>query len=132
MPELRAVAPSTTCAASARARSARWDISRGTVPDADPDKPREVILSVEDLGVFYGSKQVVYDVSFDLAKAEVVALVGESGSGKTTISRSVGGLHKEWTGTITFEGDELAKAPASATPSTASGSSTSSRTPTSR
>ena len=38
-----------------------------------------------------------------------MALVGESGSGKTTISRSVGGLHKDWTGTITFEGDELAK-----------------------
>jgi peptide/nickel transport system ATP-binding protein len=48
-------------------------------------------------------------VSFDLAKAEVVALVGESGSGKTTISRSVGGLHKDWTGTITFDGDELSK-----------------------
>jgi len=86
-----------------------WDISRGTVPDADPDRPREVILSVEGLSVFYGRKQVVFDVSFDLAKAEVVALVGESGSGKTTISRSVGGLHKDWTGTIAFEGDALAK-----------------------
>ena len=86
-----------------------WDISRGTVPDADPDKQREVILSVEGLNVFYGRKHVVHDVSFDLAKAEVVALVGESGSGKTTISRSVGGLHKDWTGTIAFEGDELAK-----------------------
>ena len=86
-----------------------WDISRGTVPDADPDKAREVILSVEGLNVFYGQKHVVHDVSFDLAKAEVVALVGESGSGKTTISRSIGGLHKDWTGTISFEGDALAK-----------------------
>ncbi|MFT3872044.1 MAG: ABC transporter ATP-binding protein [Nocardioides sp.] len=87
----------------------RWDISRGTVPDADPERKREIILSVEGLNVFYGHKQVVYDVSFDLAKAEVVALVGESGSGKTTISRSVGGLHKDWTGSINFEGDSLAK-----------------------
>ncbi|HEX6148705.1 ABC transporter ATP-binding protein [Nocardioides sp.] len=86
-----------------------WDISRGTVPDADPDKPREVILSVEGLDVFYGRTHVVHDVSFDLAKAEVVALVGESGSGKTTISRSVGGLHKDWKGTIAFEGDPLAR-----------------------
>ncbi len=101
--------PSTTCGASGPSRSARWDISRGTVPDADPDKPREVILSVEGLNVFYGQKHVVHDVSFDLAKAEVVALVGESGSGKTTISRSIGGLHKDWTGTINFEGDALAK-----------------------
>jgi peptide/nickel transport system ATP-binding protein len=86
-----------------------WDMSRGTVPDADPDKQREVILSVDGLNVYYGRKQVVHDVSFDLATAEVMALVGESGSGKTTISRSVGGLHKDWTGTISFEGDSLAK-----------------------
>lgn len=86
-----------------------WDISRGTVPDADPNKEREVILSIEDLNVFYGRKQVVHHVSFDLAKAEVVALVGESGSGKTTISRCVGGLHQEWTGTISFEGEPLAR-----------------------
>ena len=86
----------------------RWDISLGTVPDADPDRVRDVILSVDGLNVFYGRKQVVHDVSFDLAKSEVVALVGESGSGKTTISRSIGGLHKDWTGTITFDGQPLA------------------------
>jgi peptide/nickel transport system ATP-binding protein len=84
-----------------------WDINRGTVPDADPDRARDVILSVEGLNVFYGRKQIVHDVTFDLAKGEVVALVGESGSGKTTISRSVGGLHKEWTGAVRFEGREL-------------------------
>jgi peptide/nickel transport system ATP-binding protein len=86
----------------------RWDISLGTVPDADPDRARDVILSVDGLNVFYGRKQVVHDVTFDLARSEVVALVGESGSGKTTISRSVGGLHKDWTGTITFDGTPLA------------------------
>ena len=84
-----------------------WDISRGTVPDTDPGKKRDIILSIDDLGVFYGRKQVVFDVSFDLGRAEVVALVGESGSGKTTISRCVGGLHKEWTGGIAFEGTQL-------------------------
>lgn len=86
-----------------------WDINRGTVADADPDKPREIILSIDDLRVFYGRKEVVHGVTFDVAKAEVVALVGESGSGKTTISRCVGGLHKEWTGSIRFDGMELAK-----------------------
>ena len=84
-----------------------WDISRGVVPDTDPDRERDIILDISDLSVFYGRKQVVFDVSFDLGKGEVVALVGESGSGKTTISRCVGGLHKEWTGEITFEGCEL-------------------------
>ena len=86
----------------------RWDISLGAVPDADRDRSREVVLAVDGLNVFYGRKQVVHDVTFDLARSEVVALVGESGSGKTTISRSVGGLHKDWTGTITFDGQPLA------------------------
>ena len=85
-----------------------WDISRGTVPDSDPDAPRDIVLDIADLTIFYGHTEVVHGVSFDVAKAEVVALVGESGSGKTTISRSVGGLHKEWRGTISFEGNQLA------------------------
>ncbi|MDO5500435.1 MAG: ABC transporter ATP-binding protein [Propionibacteriaceae bacterium] len=88
-----------------------WDINTGTVPDADPDKRREPLLSVSGLDVFYGRKQVIHDVSFDVARAEVVALVGESGSGKTTIARCIGGLHRLWTGTISFDGEELAKRP---------------------
>jgi len=107
VPELRDVAPDHRVRCIRAGEIGSWDISRGTVPDTDPDKARDIILSIEDLGVFYGHKQVVFDVSFDLGKSEVVALVGESGSGKTTISRCVGGLHKEWTGTIAFEGQQL-------------------------
>ena len=86
-----------------------WDISRGEVADAPADRAREVILAVRDLDVFYGRTQVVHGVSFDIAKSEVVALVGESGSGKTTVSRCIGGLHKEWTGGIVFDGKPLAR-----------------------
>jgi peptide/nickel transport system ATP-binding protein len=109
VPALRTLAPEHEVRCIRAEEIGTWDISRGTVPDAVPGRAREVILAVEGLNVFYGRKRVVFDVSFDLAKAEVVALVGESGSGKTTISRSVGGLHKDWTGTIAFEGDALAK-----------------------
>ncbi len=109
VPELRTIAPDHEVRCIRVDEIGSWDINIGTVPDSDPDKARDVILSVEGLNVFYGRKQVVHDVSFDLGKGEVVALVGESGSGKTTISRSVGGLHKEWTGSLTFEGRELAK-----------------------
>ena len=109
VPELVEVEPGHRARCIRVGEIGRWDISRGTVPDADPDRPRDIILDISDLQVFYGRKQVVFDVSFDLAKAEVVALVGESGSGKTTISRCVGGLHKEWTGAIGFEDVSLAK-----------------------
>uniref|UniRef100_UPI00262BB01D ABC transporter ATP-binding protein n=1 Tax=uncultured Nocardioides sp. TaxID=198441 RepID=UPI00262BB01D len=108
VPELRTIATDHEVRCIRVEEIGVWDINRGTVPDADPDKARDVILSVSGLNVFYGRKEVVHDVSFDLAKGEVVALVGESGSGKTTISRAVGGLHKEWTGSITFEGRDLA------------------------
>ncbi|MGH3347439.1 MAG: ABC transporter ATP-binding protein [Nocardioides sp.] len=108
VPELAPVAPQHDVRCIRAREIGTWDISRGTVPDADPDKAREIILSLEGLDVFYGRKHVVHDVTFDLAKAEVVALVGESGSGKTTISRSVGGLHKDWKGTISFDGEPLA------------------------
>ncbi|MDO5682019.1 MAG: ABC transporter ATP-binding protein [Propionibacteriaceae bacterium] len=88
-----------------------WDINTGTVADADPEKPRTTLLEVSGLNVFYGRKQVIHDVSFDVATAEVVALVGESGSGKTTIARCIGGLHRQWSGTISFDREELAKKP---------------------
>jgi peptide/nickel transport system ATP-binding protein len=84
-----------------------WDIDRGNVADTDPHIARDILLTIDDLRVFYGRKEVVHGVTFDVAKAEVVALVGESGSGKTTISRCVGGLHKQWTGDVTFEGRQL-------------------------
>ena len=51
--------------------------------------------------------QVVHDVSFDVGRGECVALVGESGSGKSTLSRSIGGLHREWTGDIMLNGEPL-------------------------
>src|SRR6188508_2603957 len=87
VPELREIAPGHQVRCIRAGEIGEWDISRGAVPDADPNKARDVILSLEDLGIFYGHKQVVFDVTFDVGKAEVVALVGESGSGKTTISR---------------------------------------------
>jgi ABC-type dipeptide/oligopeptide/nickel transport system ATPase subunit/thioredoxin reductase len=109
VPELYEVSPGHQARCVRVGEIGRWDISRGTVPDSDPNAPRDIILSIEDLSVFYGRKQVVFDVSFDLARSEVVALVGESGSGKTTISRCVGGLHKEWTGKVDFDGTALAR-----------------------
>ncbi|NUT57682.1 MAG: ABC transporter ATP-binding protein, partial [Agromyces sp.] len=54
------------------------------------------LLELEHLDVAYrtstGPSRVVHDVSFDVARGEVLALVGESGSGKTTTASAVLGL----------------------------------------
>ncbi len=84
-----------------------WDPNRGDALDTDPSVVRPTVLRMEHLNVYYGRSQVVYDVNLTLGLGEVVALVGESGSGKTTISRCVGGLHKQWDGSITLKGTPL-------------------------
>jgi peptide/nickel transport system ATP-binding protein len=68
----------------------------------------ETVLSVRGLDAAYTRHRVVHDVSFDIQRGECVALVGESGSGKSTLSRSIGGLHREWTGEVTLAGERLA------------------------
>ena len=70
---------------------------------------REVALSIRHVDAGYSGTTVVHDVSFDIQRGECVALVGESGSGKSTLSRSIGGLHREWTGEIVLDGAALEK-----------------------
>jgi peptide/nickel transport system ATP-binding protein len=68
----------------------------------------DATLVLESVGASYTGHQVVYDIDLHVEKGECLALVGESGSGKTTLSRSIGGLHREWTGSITLDGRPLA------------------------
>lgn len=67
----------------------------------------EEILKVEHLNKFYGDRQVLFDISFDLKKGEVLALLGPSGSGKSTTIRALNGLEDFQSGQITFEGQAV-------------------------
>jgi peptide/nickel transport system ATP-binding protein len=69
----------------------------------------DVALAIHSVDAGYTGHTVVHDVSFDIGRGECVALVGESGSGKSTLSRSIGGLHREWTGEILLAGQPLAR-----------------------
>jgi peptide/nickel transport system ATP-binding protein len=71
--------------------------------------PSQSALSLRDVHAGYGAFEVVREITFDIDRGECVALVGESGSGKSTLSRSIGGLHREWTGDILLEGVPLAR-----------------------
>ena len=90
-------------------------------------------LMVRDVCASYTGIEVVHNVDLHVDRGECLALVGESGSGKTTLSRSIGGLHHEWTGEILL-GVRAARAapPATARPPNGCASSTCSRTRTAR
>ncbi len=74
---------------------------------AQGDEPTPV-LAAQDVTAGYGDRQVLFDVSFELARGECLAVVGESGSGKTTMSRCLVGLRQRWDGEILLEGAPLA------------------------
>ena len=66
------------------------------------------LLEVKDLHVSYGGIQAVKEISFGVPKGEVVTLIGANGAGKSSTLRSIVGLVKPESGSIQFEGAELA------------------------
>ena len=50
------------------------------------------LLKLQHIDKSFKSKQVLKDISFELAKGEIMGLIGENGSGKTTILKVVLGL----------------------------------------
>ena len=69
------------------------------------------ILEVKDLHVSYGGIKAVKDISFAVPKGEVVTLIGANGAGKSSTLRSIVGLVKPESGSIQFEGAQLAGLP---------------------
>jgi peptide/nickel transport system ATP-binding protein len=83
-----------------------------------PPDPREVLVRVEDLRVWYPARKTflgkvlqytkaVDGVSFDVYAGETLGLVGESGCGKTTLGRALLRLAEPTGGRIFFEGKAL-------------------------
>lgn len=61
------------------------------------------MLKVNNIEVSYGDVQVLFDVSMDIQAGELVSVIGANGAGKTTLLRTISGILKPRTGTITFE-----------------------------
>ena len=70
------------------------------------------MLTVNDINVFYGAIHAIKGVSLEVNEGEIVTLIGASGAGKSTILRTISGLLKPKTGSIQFEGQEIAGMPA--------------------
>lgn len=70
------------------------------------------MLTVNDINVFYGAIHAIKGVSLEVNEGEIVTLIGANGAGKSTILRTISGLLKPKSGSIQFEGQEIAGMPA--------------------
>ena len=65
------------------------------------------MLAVESLSAWYGAARILYDLSFEVGRGEVVALMGRNGAGKSTTLKSIMGLTAERQGTVRFEDRDI-------------------------
>lgn len=67
------------------------------------------MIVVDNLNVNYGMIHAVKDVSFKVNEGEIVTLIGANGAGKSTILRTLSGLIRGGSGSITYEGEDITK-----------------------
>ena len=65
------------------------------------------MLKVEDLNVYYGKIHALKGISFEVNKGEVVSLIGANGAGKSTTLKTVSGMLRSKTGSITFMDEDI-------------------------
>jgi len=80
--------------------------------DSNPTPSSAVgpMISVRDLRVSYGEREVLHGVSFDVHPGETMVILGGSGSGKSTLIRTLAGLEKPTTGAVWIKGKNIATA----------------------
>ena len=67
------------------------------------------MLEINKIDVYYGDLQALWDVSFAVQEKEIVAIIGSNGAGKSTILKTLAGLLRPTTGSISFNGVRLDK-----------------------
>ncbi len=67
------------------------------------------MLEVKNIDVFYGDVQVIWDISFEVNKGEIVALIGANGAGKSTVLKTISGILRPKKGEIFFEKNPIYK-----------------------
>lgn len=68
----------------------------------------EALLEVSGLNAWYGAAQILYDVSLNVRRGEVVALMGRNGAGKSTTLKALMGMLARRRGNIRFMGRDVA------------------------
>jgi len=68
----------------------------------------ESVISLRDVRVSYGEREILHGVSFDVMRGETMVILGGSGSGKSTLLRTLVGLEKPSSGEIRLQGKNIA------------------------
>jgi branched-chain amino acid transport system ATP-binding protein len=70
-------------------------------------KGTEPLLTVNNLSAWYGAAHILFDLSLNVRRGEVVALMGRNGAGKSTTLKSIMGLMAKCTGNVEFMGQVI-------------------------
>jgi branched-chain amino acid transport system ATP-binding protein len=65
------------------------------------------LLEIENVDIFYGDAQAIWDVSFHVDKKKIIALVGANGAGKSTLLQAISSVVHPTKGEIRFDGKSL-------------------------
>ena len=65
------------------------------------------MLNVQDINVYYGKIHALKDISFEVNDKEIVALIGANGAGQSTTLKTVSGMLRSHTGSITFCDEDI-------------------------
>ena len=68
----------------------------------------DVMVSVRDLHVSYGDREILHGINFDVKRGETLVILGGSGSGKSTLLRTLVGLEHASSGQIWIKGKDIA------------------------
>jgi len=71
----------------------------------------DAVLTVDSLSAGYRRRPVVYDVSMNAFRGEIVAVLGHNGAGKTTMLKTVFGLLRPMKGRVVYKGEDVSNAP---------------------
>src|SRR5271168_2015003 len=77
--------------------------------EASEATPIEAVISVRDVVVSYGGRQILGGINLEISRGETMVLLGGSGSGKSTLLRQIIGLERPKSGQILVNGIDLAR-----------------------
>jgi phospholipid/cholesterol/gamma-HCH transport system ATP-binding protein len=76
--------------------------------DRSDDSSSEPMVSLRDLHVSYGDREILHGISFDVKRGETMVILGGSGSGKSTLLRTLVGLEQASSGEVWIRGKNIA------------------------